>query len=95
MPGNYNEYSRPSVASSGCAYATLDSYNQNYFGRGAVGAPRISQTASNQVVVVPAYGGPGYSMSQQEKIPSCSGYQDINNAYPNYPACNQFSSNMC
>jgi hypothetical protein len=90
------EYSKPSVTSNGCAYARLDRYNQNYYGRGANGAPVASQTRSNEVIVVPGYGGLGYNALQTQQQPSCSGYYSINGAYPSYPnTCGQFSSNLC
>jgi hypothetical protein len=97
MPGIYGEYTRPMVTSGGCAYATLDNYNQNYFGRGAVGAPTLSQTRSNELVVVPTYGGVGYQTLMNSKQPSCSGYAPIQQAYPAYAggACGQFSSSLC
>jgi len=92
MPG---EYTNPTVGSGGCSYATLNNYNQNYFGRGGVGAPVLSQTRSNEIVVVPSYGGPGYNSLMNQKQPTCSGYYSVNSAYPNYPSCGQFSSRMC
>lgn len=96
MPGNYSEYTRPTVASGGCSYTTLDNYNQNYFGRGAVGAPNMAQLRSNEVVVVPSYGGPGYNTLMHQKQPTCSGYYDISSAYPSYPnTCGQFSARLC
>jgi len=96
MPGNYGEYTRPSVTANGCSYSTLSSYNQNYFGRGYIGAPNPAQTTSHQIMVVPSYGAPGYRSLTVQKIPSCSGYYSVNNAYPSYPnACGVFSSNLC
>lgn len=94
MPGSY-EYTAPSVQSGGCAYATLDSYNQNFFNRGQVGAPVPSQARSSEIIIVPSYGGVGYNALQNTRRPSCGGYYGMNNAYPNYPACGQFSSNLC
>lgn len=96
MPGSSTEYSKPTVSAGGCSYSTLNAYNQNYFGRSASGAPVMSQTRSNEVVVVPSFGGPGYNLGQSMKRPSCSGYHNIKGAYPNYPnACGLFSSNLC
>jgi hypothetical protein len=98
MPSsNSGEYTNSRVSSSGCSYANLHSYNQNYFGRngGAVGAPVQSQTSSNEVIIVPAYGGVGYNSLNQGQSNS-SGYYNIRSSYPNYPsACNQFSSQLC
>lgn len=89
------EYSGPTVGANGCAYATLNSYNQNYFGRGGVGAPVLSQTRSAEVVVIPSYGAQGYN-NMSSKKPSCSGYMNLRSSYPNYPnACGAFSSRMC
>ena len=97
MPGIYGEYNRPTVTSSGCSYATLDSYNQNYFGRGAVGAPTLAQTRSAEVIVIPSYGSIGYNVLQpSNQQPSCSGYNSMMSAYPNFPdTCGQFSSQLC
>lgn len=93
-----HEYSRPSVTSNGCNYSTLHSYNMNYFGRGAVvGAPRLSQTSSPETVVIPSFGGLGYRVLEHGvRVPSCSGYFDIESAYPSWPnACGRFSSRLC
>lgn len=95
MPNHSGEYTKPTVTSGGCAYANLSSYNQNYYGRSASGAPVMSQTRSNEVVVVPSFGGVGYNLGPSKR-PSCSGYQTIKGAYPNFPnACGLFSSNLC
>jgi hypothetical protein len=110
MPGyNGHEYSKPSVTSSGCSYATLDAYNQNYFGRGRAGPPMRAQTNSPEVVIVPSFGGMGYAnltnntapncggrQMSNSAAPSCNGYFDISNAYPNYAnTCGRFTSNLC
>ena len=99
---NQREYSRPSVSGPGCNYANLQGYNQNYFGRGRVTIPQISQSRSAQVVVVPSYGGTGYGalnnglVQGQGRVPNCNGYYGLNNAYPNFPnACGAFSSKLC
>jgi hypothetical protein len=95
MPGNYGEYTNPTVGAGGCSYATLNNYNQNYFGHGAVGAPVMSQVSSNEVVIVPSFGGPGYNISRQRQ-PTCTGYLNVSGAYPNYPnQCGRFSSSLC
>ena len=96
MPYNH-EYSRPSVTSGGCSYATLEAYNQNYFGRGRVGAPMSAQTRSSEIVVVPSFGGIGYqNLTNGNAAPSCNGYFDIRSAYPNFPnTCGKFTSNLC
>lgn len=93
----YGEYNKPTVSGSGCSYATLDNYNQNYFGRGTVGAPVMSQTRSNEIVVIPSYGGPGYNTLMHQNRPTCAGYYSINSAYPSYSSntCGQYSSNLC
>jgi hypothetical protein len=102
MPSS-REYSNAVVSSNGCSYATLNHYNENYSGRRPVNAPVPSQTRSNQIVIVPSFGGPGYQslMHSQNsgcgrKTPSCSGYYSVYNAYPSSSnACAQFSSRMC
>ena len=96
---NNHEYSGPSVKGSGCSYATLNSYNQNYFGRngGAVGSAVASQTKSLETVVVPSYGGVGYnSLAYTQQEPQCGGYYNVRNAYPNFAnGCGRFSSRQC
>jgi hypothetical protein len=76
-----NEYSKSAVGANGCAYSTLDAYNQNYFGKGYSGAPTLSQTRSQEIVITPSFGSPGYSVG----APTCSGYQPLTNAYPCFP----------
>lgn len=106
MPGIYNEYSRPSVTASSCAYAQLDNYSQNYQARGLVGAPVQASSRSNQIVVVPSYGGVGYdnagyglgySTLSGPRRSSCSGYQSMVNAYPSFTnnACGRYYSSLC
>jgi hypothetical protein len=98
-----NEYNNNSVGSSGCAYTNLGSYSQSYFGRGAMNsAPVMAQTRSNEIVVVPGYGGSGYNsmvggLGGQNGGMGCSGYFNINSAYPAYSngTCGAFSSNLC
>ena len=94
---NYTEYSRPTVGAGGCAYSTLNSYNENYWGRGLAGAPSVSQTRSNEVVIVPSYGGVGYNTLMRNPVPSCNGYYNVRSAYPSYSngSCGQFSSSLC
>lgn len=95
---NYSsEYTRPTVGAGGCAYSTLDSYNQNYFGKGLAGSPTISQTRSNEVIIVPSYGGTAYNTLMRNPTPSCNGYYTVQSAYPNYQNgnCGQFSSSLC
>lgn len=83
------EYSKPSIASSGCSYARLGGYK---------GIPNLipdtqqAMTRPADVVVVPTYGSVGYS-ALTNKQPSCSGYFTVGSAY----ACNTPSSSwrMC
>ena len=92
----YQEYNNSTVSGNGCSYATLDAYNQNFSVRGRMSAPRFSQTGSSEVIIVPSFGANGYNTLTQSAAPSCSGYFDIRNAYPNYPnTCGKFSSNLC
>ncbi len=90
----HHEYNRPAVAGPGCNYATLQSYNQNYFGRGAVVVPQMSQSRSAEIVI-PSYGGSSLS-TFNVKTPSCNGFYDISSAYPNgTQGCSSFSNNLC
>jgi hypothetical protein len=91
----HHEYNRPSVAGPGCNYATLQSYDQNYFGRGAVVVPQASQSRSAEIVI-PSYGGIAYNVLSNSKVPSCNGFYDISSAYPSgTQGCSSFSSNLC
>ena len=94
------EYNKPSVSGAGCNYANLQSYNQNYFGRGHVTTPQISSSRSAEIVVVPSYGGVGNNALTTNlangKTPSCNSFYTLNSAYPSYPGtCGAFSSNLC
>lgn len=93
---NSAEYSRPTVGAGGCAYSTLNSYNSNYFGRGLAGAPALSQTRSNEVVIVPSYGGVAYNTLMRNPTPSCNGYYTVRSAYPSYANgnCSQFTGGL-
>ena len=97
---NHQEYTGPSVKSNGCNYASLYSYNQNYFGRGRVTVPQAAGSRSAEIVVVPSYGGMGYNSLNtnigNQKIPSCSGFNNLTTAYPSFPSgCGAFSSRLC
>jgi len=97
MPGsNFNEYSKPSVSGPNCAYASLQDYNQNYFGRGGAGAPQRASAASNEVIVLPSFGGKGYKLGSSQGT-SCTGFQSLKGAYPNYATgnCGAYASNLC
>lgn len=57
----YREYSRPAVTSNGCSYASLQGYNQAYYGT-SVMAPVPVSAPSMSTVVVPSFGAPGYDV---------------------------------
>ena len=67
-------------------YATLAGYNSGPTAFIA-GPPVPSQSAVQPVVIVPSYGGVGYSILQNN-LPfnqlTNSGYFTVNNAYPSY-----------
>lgn len=76
-------------------YATLGGYSSRG-GAYSAGAPVPSQTAVQSVVIVPGFGGSGYSILQHN-LPfnqlSSSGYFNINNAYPSYGnACQAYTT---
>ena len=73
-----SEYYKSAVGSSGCAYATLGSYN---VGGGGAMAP-VPATASATAQVVPQWGAPGYN-TLTHNVPnrSCNGHFNIQNAY--------------
>lgn len=97
MPGsNFHEYSKPTVTSGGCNYANLQAYNQNYFGRGGVGAPMRANARSNEIIVLPSFGGKGYKLGQTQGE-TCTGFLNLKAAYPNYATgnCGAYTSNLC
>lgn len=88
------EYMGASVNAGGCTYASLQNYNQGYYGRSIL-APVPATTSSMETVVVPSFGSPGYNVMSGTG-PVCAGYPSIVGAYPNYPAgCSQFTSRLC
>jgi len=96
MPGLNREYTRPTVSSSSKGYATLNSYSQNYYGPNGLAAPKPSRLQSQQVVIVPAFGGIGYQDVAKQQKSSSTGYYNIHSAYATFPnACGQFSSQLC
>lgn len=79
------EYSKPSVSGSGCTYSRLQNYNQNYATTQTAGAPVVASVRSNEIVIIPSYGGIGYSSlnaSESSSGPSCTGYSRARDAYP-------------
>ncbi len=92
------EYTKASVGSAGCTYATLQGYNQNYnLSTINVGAPVVSSARSNEIVIVPSYGGVGYSSlsASQGRSSSCTGYPSVKYAYPlGNNSCNLFTGNL-
>ncbi len=91
----HQEYSRPTVAGPSCNYATLQNYNQNVFGLGRVITPQLAASRAMEVVL-PSYGGVGYNALTLDRAPSCNGYYNLSNSYPNYPnACGKFNSSLC
>jgi hypothetical protein len=67
-------------------YTTLSAYNSTP-GQFSAGPPLPSQTAVQATVIVPSYGGVGYSILQNNLAfnqLSSSGYFNVNNAYPSY-----------
>lgn len=89
------EYSKTAVAGSSCNYANLCNYSQGY-SQGVL-APMPAGTRGRMAVqIVPSYGTDGYNTLTHGNVgPSCSGFFDINNAYPAYPSCDKFTSRLC
>lgn len=81
------EYHGSSVTGSGQSYSNLKHYNQGYYKDVPNGA--AAMMASNEVVVIPSFGGPSYSVStaQQKKESSYMGYNRLSSAYPKWPYC--------
>lgn len=70
-------------------YSTLGHY---YQGEGQIRPPLPSQTNVQKVIVVPAFGGTGYNVLQNN-LPisefNDSGYYTLRTAYPSFPSnCN-------
>jgi hypothetical protein len=97
MSRNTTEYAKATVGSSGCSYSTLQNYNQNFsLSTMNSGAPVVSGTRSNEVVIVPSYGGTGYSSltaTNGSGQPSCTGHPLARYAYPT-EGCNLFTYNL-
>ena len=92
-----SEYASASAGGLPCNYSTMAGYTHQASSAPFVGAPRASSARSNQIVIVPSYGGPGYNtLSQPAASNCCGGYYPVSSAYPNYPnACGHFTSNLC
>ena len=72
-----NEYTNVAVG-NGCAYRTLNNYNQ--MGKGT--SPPVPPTTVIGKYIVPMYGAPGYNtLTHGLKGPSCSGFFNIVDAY--------------
>ena len=86
-----SEYTGQNIQS--CAYAKLATYNKG----GGLGPKMVSATATSGQYIVPAYSASGYN-TLTSKVPSCSGYRDISNAYGSGSggACNQkYVTRLC
>jgi len=70
-----SEYVNYSSGSSACSYAPLGQYNGDY----SMGVP-FQGKVTNGSYVVPTWGGISYD-ALTNKVPSCSGYFDVNSAY--------------
>lgn len=91
-----SEYSKATVGASGCTYSTLASYNQNYsISTQNAGAPVVSGARSNEVIIVPSYGGVGYksAAAASGRLPSCTNHPPAKFAYPT-EGCNLFTYNL-
>lgn len=90
-----SEYNNTSPGGPACAYASLGAYNQG-MGAGPM-APVPAGTPSMTYQVVPVYGSFGYSsLTHGQKVPGCTQYFSIKNAYPSYPnGCTQFTTRLC
>lgn len=70
-----SDYVNYSAGSSSCSYAPLGQYTADY----QMGVPFQGKVSSGQYIV-PTWGAIGYD-SLTSKVPSCSGYYDVNSAY--------------
>jgi hypothetical protein len=70
-----SDYVNFAAGGSSCSYAPLGAYNADY----SMGVPFQGKVTSGQYIV-PTWGAIGYD-SLSPKVPSCSGYYDINGAY--------------
>ena len=89
----YGEWTNSAVQGSACSYATLCNYNN-----GSQGLNTSALAASNMYILPTFNAPPGYN-SVAQKVPSCSGYANMKNAYGNGmngSGCGgQFVSRLC
>ena len=71
-----SEYNNTTVGGPSCSYASLSNYNNGSQGM----SPPIPATTVVGKYIVPSYSPPGYA-TLTSKIPTCSGYRNINSAY--------------
>lgn len=86
--GDFNNYASGGAS---CAYAPLSQYSGEY----SMGVPFQGKVTSG-AYVVPTWGAISYD-SLTSKVPSCSGYSDINSAYgANAGNCNTtYRTSLC
>ena len=73
---SYNEYSKPTVASSKCSYSTLGCY----YGSNST-MPALRPGTVSGAMVVPTYGAIGYNALTHGVSQSCGGHFNIADAY--------------
>lgn len=71
-----SEYSKPTVASSKCAYASLGCY----YGPNST-MPALRPGTTSGAMVVPTYGAIGYNALTHGVAPGCGTYFNITDAY--------------
>ena len=93
MSAQYNsEYSKPTVASSKCAYANLGCY----YGPNST-MPALKPGTVSGAMVVPTYGAIGYNALTHGVTQSCGGHFNITDAYgANAASCNtSYATRLC
>jgi hypothetical protein len=70
-----SEYSGMNTGGASCSYSSLSNYNSGY----AMGVPVEGKVVTGKYIV-PQWAAPSYA-DWTAKVPSCSGYADITNAY--------------
>lgn len=90
-----SEYNNSAIHGGACSYTNLSSYNSGAQGMNSRSALSSLSSASKNVLV-PSFGGPAGYNTLTGKVPSCSGYSNMQSAYSNNTGCgSQYVSNLC
>jgi len=83
------------ACSNGTSYAELQSYNSTN-ARFVNGAIQINPVPSQLIQAIPHWGSYGYNALTHDRKATCSGYFDIEGAYPRYSqGCGRYIKRAC